>query len=256
MTNLVVMKNEQAVTSSLQVAETFEKRHDNVLRDIESLKKDVLNFEEMFYDSTEPDAYGRDRKVIYMNRDGFTLLAMGFNGKKAMQFKLKYIEEFNKMDKHIKQQLDTAHLSPELQIVNGLFKALANQELATKQLETKIEDMKEILSINSNEWRNKVNRILKRIANNMGGAEPYKSARNMSYERFEIKAHCDLNRRLENRKTKMAAKGMSKTAIQKLNKLDCISEDERLIEIYLSVVQQMAIQFGIKTNELERLKVV
>ncbi|EUJ51559.1 phage antirepressor [Listeria rocourtiae FSL F6-920] len=116
--------------------------------------------------------------------------------------------------------------------------------------------MKEILSVNSNEWREKVNSILKRIANNMGGTEPYRSTVNMSYERLEKRAHCDLNRRLENRQTKMAAKGLSKTSIQKLNKLDCISEDKRLIEIYLSVVQQMAIQFGIDTEDLEGLKVV
>ncbi|MBC2318750.1 ORF6N domain-containing protein [Listeria booriae] len=156
----------------------------------------------------------------------------------------------------MREQLETSNLSPELQMVNGLFKALANQELATKQLATKVDDMKEILSVNSNEWREKVNSILKRIANNIGGAEPYRSVVNMSYERFESRAHCDLNRRLENRKTKMAAKGLSKTSIQKLNKLDCISEDKRLIEIYLSVVKEMAIQFGINARELEELKVV
>ncbi|MBC2004677.1 ORF6N domain-containing protein [Listeria booriae] len=156
----------------------------------------------------------------------------------------------------MREQLETSNLSPELQMVSGLFKALANQELATKQLATKVDDMKEILSVNSNEWREKVNSILKRIANNIGGAEPYRSVVNMSYERFESRAHCDLNRRLENRKTKMAAKGLSKTSIQKLNKLDCISEDKRLIEIYLSIVKEMAIQFGINAKELEELKVV
>ncbi len=44
MTDLVIMKDRQAVTSSLNVAENFEKRHDNTLRDIDQLKKDVLNF--------------------------------------------------------------------------------------------------------------------------------------------------------------------------------------------------------------------
>ena len=86
MTDLVIMKDRQAVTSSLNVAENFEKRHDNTLRDIDQLKKDVLNFEEMFFEANEPDSYGRDRRVVYMNRDGFTILAMGFTGKKALQF--------------------------------------------------------------------------------------------------------------------------------------------------------------------------
>lgn len=101
---LVIMRDRQAVTTSLQVAKNFEKRHDNVLRDIENLHKDVLNFEEMFIESTELDSYGRDRRIYYMNRDGFSLLAMGFTGKKALQFKLKYIDAFNRMEKQLQQQ--------------------------------------------------------------------------------------------------------------------------------------------------------
>ncbi|MBU7562640.1 phage antirepressor KilAC domain-containing protein [Pediococcus ethanolidurans] len=101
MNDLVIMKNKQAVTSSLQVAEVFKKEHKNILRDINNLEIDRLNFEHMFMAGNEPDSYGRDRKVIYMNRDGFTLLAMGFTGKKAMGFKLQYIEAFNKMEHQI-----------------------------------------------------------------------------------------------------------------------------------------------------------
>lgn len=106
MNNLVIMKNQQAVTSSLQVAESFEKRHDHILRDIDSIKKDVPNFGEMFLEGIESDSYGRDRKVIYMNRDGFTLLAMGFTGKKALNFKLKYIKAFNQMENSVKVQTE------------------------------------------------------------------------------------------------------------------------------------------------------
>jgi Rha family phage regulatory protein len=98
MTELVILKSRQVVTASTTVAESFEKEHKNVLRDISNLKKDVLNFEQMFHEGVEPDSYGRSRKVFYMNRDGFTLLAMGFTGKKAMKFKLKYIAAFNKME--------------------------------------------------------------------------------------------------------------------------------------------------------------
>lgn len=101
MNELVIMKDQQAVTSSLQVAEVFNKRQDHLLRDIDSLKLDLPNFGEMFFESNAPDSYGRNRRIYYMNRDGFTLLAMGFTGKKALQFKLKYIEAFNSMEKQI-----------------------------------------------------------------------------------------------------------------------------------------------------------
>lgn len=102
MNDLVIMKDKQAVTSSLRVAETFGKRHDHVSRDIEHLRKDLPNFGEMFVEANVPDSYGRDRKAYYLNRDGFTLLAMGFTGDKALQFKLQYIEAFNSMEEQVK----------------------------------------------------------------------------------------------------------------------------------------------------------
>lgn len=102
---LVIMQNQQAVTTSLNVAKHFEKRHDHVIRDIDSLKKDVPNFGEIFSETNIPDSYGRNRRAYYMNRDGFTLVAMGFTGKKALKFKLKYINAFNRMEATIKNQL-------------------------------------------------------------------------------------------------------------------------------------------------------
>src|SRR5690625_4992502 len=101
MNQLVIMKNRQAVTSSTSIADNFDKRHDHILRDIRDLAKDVPNFGEMFFETTEPDSYGRHRRIYLMNRDGFTLLAMGFTGKKAMEFKLKYIKAFNEMENQL-----------------------------------------------------------------------------------------------------------------------------------------------------------
>ena len=92
MNELVISQDKQAVTTSLRIAEVFEKRHDNVISSIESLEKDVLNFKEMFHESKTLDSYKRERKTYFMNRDGFTLLAMGFTGKKALKFKLE-VEE-------------------------------------------------------------------------------------------------------------------------------------------------------------------
>lgn len=95
-------KNGQAVVSSRDVAEKFNKRHDHILRDVDSFKKDVPNFGEMFFETEEPDKYGRMQRCFDMNRDGFSLLAMGFTGKKALEWKLKYIEAFNKMEEILK----------------------------------------------------------------------------------------------------------------------------------------------------------
>jgi Rha family phage regulatory protein len=84
MENLVIIQEEKALTTSLKVAEVFGKRHDHVLRDIRSLidqikdVKDAPKFGEMSY----KDAYELENQAYTMERDGFTLLVMGYNGKK------------------------------------------------------------------------------------------------------------------------------------------------------------------------------
>ncbi|HCW73310.1 MAG TPA: phage regulatory protein/antirepressor Ant, partial [Clostridiaceae bacterium] len=98
MNELTTINNDQVVVSSRQIAENFEKRHDHVLRTITDLLKDAPKIGEMFFDHQEPDSYGRKQKVYLMNRDGFSILVMGFTGAKALEWKLKYIEAFNKME--------------------------------------------------------------------------------------------------------------------------------------------------------------
>lgn len=139
MNNLVIMKNQQAVTSSLQVAKSFEKEHKNVLRDINALDLDRLNFEQMFLEGVEPDSYGRDRKVIYMNRDGFTLLAMGFTGKKALNFKLKYIEAFNQMESEVKNQ-NKLPLTPQEKLAL-LMQNVVEANGRVEEIDTRVSDL-------------------------------------------------------------------------------------------------------------------
>lgn len=92
----------QILAGSREVAEKFGKQHKHVMRDIRAFNKDVPNFGLMFIESEYQDTYGRNQKEYLMNRDGFSLLCMGFTGKKALEWKLKYIEAFNKMEETLK----------------------------------------------------------------------------------------------------------------------------------------------------------
>lgn len=107
MNDLVIMHNQQAVTTSLILADAFEKEHSKVIRTIETKLKmtEAKNgLSKMFAESTYTDRSGKQNKMYYLNRDGFTLLAMGFTGSKAMEFKLKYIDAFNRMEEQIRNQ--------------------------------------------------------------------------------------------------------------------------------------------------------
>lgn len=97
-------QNGEPVVSSRQIAENFDKNHRDVLRAVDNLKEDVRNFAQMFFEGTDQDSYGREQRAYLMNRDGFTLLAMGFTGKAALEWKLKYIAAFNEMEKKLTEQ--------------------------------------------------------------------------------------------------------------------------------------------------------
>lgn len=91
-------KEERAICTSLDAAETFGKDHKHVLRDIRELgcseEFSRSNFGPTYY----IDEQNKERPMTYMTRDGFTLLVMGYSGELAMKFKEAYIKQFNAME--------------------------------------------------------------------------------------------------------------------------------------------------------------
>ena len=119
--SLVSVSNNHVITTSQSIATQFGKQHNHVLRDIKKLLSQLpidhlsksgqtpadrlLNFEETLSDARLNfeeieyiDAQGRKYPAYNLTRDGFALLAMGFTGKNALQFKLKYLAAFNAME--------------------------------------------------------------------------------------------------------------------------------------------------------------
>lgn len=116
--NLVFKKNDQIVTSSRNVSRDFNKEHKHVLDAIDRIKGVAENWADLFYETTYVHEQNKQTYRQYlMNRDGFTLLVMGFTGKKAMQFKIKYIEAFNEMEQQLQQRLPKTYKEALLELV-------------------------------------------------------------------------------------------------------------------------------------------
>lgn len=99
-------QNGKPVASSRQIAESFGKEHKHVLRDIENLigGESKIGLSSMFFKSEYISAQNKKLPEYLMNRDGFSLLVMGFTGKAALEWKLKYIAAFNEMEKKLAQR--------------------------------------------------------------------------------------------------------------------------------------------------------
>ena len=117
MKELVYLKNDKAVCNSLQVAERFEKRHDKLIFEIERMYSGLIGKgctqnggDPLFIKTTYVHQQNKQRYPMYlMNRDGFSLLVMGFTGKNALEWKLQYIRAFNQMEKLIQEKNTAAY---------------------------------------------------------------------------------------------------------------------------------------------------
>lgn len=101
MNSLVEIQGNQVVVASRKVAEHFEKLHKHVLDSIREILS-AENSADKFFKEVSYIYKGRRLPEYIMTRDGFSLLAMGFTGRKALQWKLKYIEAFNRMEEALK----------------------------------------------------------------------------------------------------------------------------------------------------------
>ena len=121
---LVAVSNGQLVTDSRTVAERFEKEHGKVLRAIDNLVSQNRLIKNMFLEQTH-EYRGREFRYYLMNRDGFSLLVMGFTGQKALEWKLKFLAAFNEMDK----------------ILHSVPKVSPNPHYRTRKIHTAVRDM-------------------------------------------------------------------------------------------------------------------
>ena len=119
------------MVGSRQIAEHFEKEHRNVVRDIENLVERAGSAQKCAPLFIEAEYQHDQNKQFYkeylLTRDGFSLLVMGFTGRKALEWKLKYIEAFNQMERRLKER------PMSIDLIIATAKEL--KELELKQLE-------------------------------------------------------------------------------------------------------------------------
>lgn len=124
--------NGELVVTSRQVAEDFGKQHQHVTQAIENLISENSLLKSMMMESEYTTERGRKYKEYLLTKDGFSLLVMGFTGSRALEWKLKYIEAFNKMEQAIKNPY--AHLSKEVQAIFALDHKQQQLAIEVKEL--------------------------------------------------------------------------------------------------------------------------
>ena len=159
------MKDQQAVTTSLQVAEVFGKNHYHVLEAIDNKIHSNENsgqYNSMFVEDEYKDKSGKRNKMYYMNRDGFTFIAFGFTGKKANEFKLKYIEAFNQMEETIKAERIQLPKTP-MEVLRLMFEATEETNKKVDRLGNTVQNLTDNQRLDATEYAYISKRISRKV---------------------------------------------------------------------------------------------
>lgn len=260
---IIVWKGERVITTG-QLAEEYETTTDNIKM---NFSRNASNFEtnKHFYflqgaelkefKSLVTDSYLVDKHTsqLYLwTRRGASRHCKILDTEKAWE-QFDYLEEnyFNPQP-----TIATEQLSPELQMFNKIFEAMARQEMQQKeqgakleQIDNRIESIKEVVALSSNGWRQDSAAIIDKIALNLGGYEHISTIRREVYGLLDQRMGVKLNTRLTNMKKTAALNGASKSKVDKMNPLDVIAADKKLIEGYVAIVKEMAIKYGVSAGE-------
>lgn len=137
-------QNGEPVASSRQIAESFGKEHKSVLRSVEDLVAQNCAAKSMFYETTFENR-GKQYPMYLMNRDGFSLLVMGFTGKAALEWKLKYIAAFNEMEKKL--------ATPQMPRLSKEMQALFLLDDRTQKQEQRLTALENTMTVDYNQQR-------------------------------------------------------------------------------------------------------
>ena len=249
---MVFLDHNQLVVSSREVAVNFGKNHKDTLDNIRQILAAENPATKSMFHETSFESRGRQYPMYLMNRDGFTLLAMGFTGKAALEWKIKYIAAFNAMEQQLNQrQPDLSELSPELRCLIRLEQQQKQQAQELVRLNQKLDQLQGTGAFGASGWRRESARIIARIAQTRGGAQHGPNVYQAAYTLLEEREHCSLNTRLEVLRSEQCQQGMSKTRAGRLTKMDAIAASPESVERWLKILHEMEARYCTAAPEKE-----
>lgn len=147
-------------------------------------------------------------------------------------------------------------LSPELQMFKAIFDSVAKTELKQKEqdkaieaVKQKVDGIRDVVVLSPNSWREECRKLLAKVAQARGGGGAYQEVNAEVFQLVDERARVSLETRLTNKRRRMADEGVCKSKRDKLNKVDVIADDAKLIEIYIAIVKEMAVKYGVSVGK-------
>ncbi len=199
---------------------------------------------------------GQRREMTIVNESGLYTVILRSDKPQAKPFR-KWVtsEVLPSIRKHgsYSVQSQFADLSPQLQVLiqmetrqKQIEARQAEQATALAGLEQKLQNTCEVIALDKTAWRKDSEHLINKIARATG--EGYGGIRLVYeeiYRSIESRAGVSLNTRLTNKRNRMAGEGVCKSKRDRLTRVDIIAEDKKLIEIYVAIVKELAVKYGV-----------
>lgn len=238
MNELITVNDGQAVVSSLDIAEHFDRKHSDVLENIRNLVAENSAAKSLFFE-TAYENRGKQYPMYLMNRDGFSLLCMGFTGAKALEWKLKYIEAFNKMEKTLTEQATKPMTTAEMFQLQAQINVEQERRLAAIEAnQQKVIEACSVPAVGRDEWQEDMKKYLSGLCEEYSMSYPVMY--DDLYSALERKVGCNLTTRQSNMRKRLKAAGATYKERQSVSKLTVIAKDPALTGVFEGIVQRYA----------------
>lgn len=189
---------------------------------------------------------GTPGSVTLITESGYLMLVKSFTDDLAWTVQRQLVSVYFRAKK---SETDWSEFSPTLRVLINLELKQKEQDRAIAAVNQKVDGIRDVVALNSNDWREKCRRLLAKVAQARGGGGAYQEVNAEVFRLVDERARVSLETRLTNKRRRMADEGVCKSKRDKLNKVDVIADDTKLIEIYTAIVKEEAVKYGVTVGE-------
>lgn len=195
-----------------------------------------------FFGQTLPNGFNPKADVTLMTESGYLMLAKSLTDDLSWDVQRKLVNDYFTVKEF---QSTFSGLSPQLQLLINIETQQKQQQKEIENVNTRLDNMVDVISLDKNSWRKDSQHLISKIATKIGGFECMKNVYQEVFKLVEERAGVALGTRLTNKRNRMAGEGVCKSKRDRFTKIDIIAEDKKLIEIYVAIVKEMAVKYGV-----------
>jgi len=210
------------------------------------------------YEAKKRFNYAAPNGLILLTESGYLMLVKSFTDDLAWEVQRTLVNCYFRVKEEAKPN---PALSPELLALKYVVDIMTKSQIEQAEIKRKVDEntaavdaahnavtaIKETFVQRDDDWRKWANAVFA-AAVEASGTEDYQALRRETYEVLESRAHCDLTRRLDNLRRRMAEAGATKTRLSQTTKLDVIESDCRLKEIYTVILKELSLRYRIEED--------